>query len=771
MIRNPTPGQPKQNGEESPTHMLEHYQIRSGRSCSHWYSSIDFPICHESDTIVLQQHVFPVCYRPFRLATWFGELARINRDTLNDENNERRIYSRRTISRDISPQNSHLSNLLHNTSSRMMRSKLFLTFAFVVLASPALTDSVRYTKGRGDGVEIERSKLRRMAISTPAWWNSIKATYNGTDLKLCKSSSAPPSGSSCGKERKTCFFGTRNCTQIGAYPTTRCRCNGTLARLGKWNCTNVACPPVKNNPTPAGVFRSSPGRAFKVQMNLLTPKVLQGYDNVADLTADIKQAVMFLVNSVIERMCNYRPRDFIHRPVLNLPNFRENPSDGVTDFSTNNQEEGVDELDLVKSDGIYTYAAYGDVAVIWNAATGKLVANYTLPPIEERNATKAGIERSFPVFYYQPKPIIQGLSLASNRLVLYVQGYGEEARSKRDASAFSNAYDTRVVILDTSALPAKIKVVSEQDIQGSFRDARSIGSDVHVVTTSYIDYYEVTGPLYRWNEAYKGLSDSQYKAKAKAIALPLIDGFVDKLVNDIVEKGLVPSIPKISIWQSDLGNSTNIMEQLYSGGAIQAFVQLTSFSVQALTGDPVLSTAGAFTPSSWGYTYAVGGNLVFAMQGWNWNRWWRGSSQTTYLMGFKLDGATATPAYMGSVDGYIINQYSLSVFEGHLRIATTVDTFWPVWRPVEDSSGFTIPPQPVSRTNNTVFVLKIPTGAETTLKTVTAIPSLGKPNERFTAVRFFGKYCYVGKCLGLPCICRPNHQRSPGSFLAMNLFV
>jgi uncharacterized secreted protein with C-terminal beta-propeller domain len=114
-------------------------------------------------------------------------------------------------------------------------------------------------------------------------------------------------------------------------------------------------------------------------------------------------------------------------------------------------------------------------------------------------------------------------------------------------------------------------------------------------------------------------------------------------------------------------------------------------------------------------------------------------------MGFKLDGASAAPSYLGSIDGYILNQYSLSVFEGHLRVAATVDTFWPVWQPVEDNAGSTIPPQPVSTTNNTVHVLKLPTGDETLLKTVTSVPDLGKPDERFTAVRFFGNICYAGR--------------------------
>jgi DNA excision repair protein ERCC-4 len=487
-------------------------------------------------------------------------------------------------------------------------------------------------------------------------------------------------------------------------------------------------------------------------MNLLTPKVLQGYASIAGLTTDLTQAVKFQLNSFIEEQASHGDVGVVFPvfvpspPTGNSPNLESNSAKGQTDFSTNNQEEGVDESDFVKSDGRFAYAAYGDIVVIWNAQTGQFVANYTLPPIEQVSEQKIpSVKFSRPIFY-QPKPIILGMSLAASRLVLYVQGYGDAIRSDRDyASAFSNAYDTRVIILDTSTLPASIDVVSQEDIQGSFRDARSIGSDVHVVTTSYIDYFPITEKLYRWNPEYQDLNSTQYKAKAVSIAEPLIDDFVATLLSDILLNGKAPAIPKISIWQSDLGKNTNIVRQLYRGGAIQAYVQLTSFSVEGLTGNATLSTAGAFTPSSWGYTYAVDGNLVFAAQGWNWSPWWQGSSQTTYLMGFKLNGASAAPSYLGSIDGYILNQYSLSVFEGHLRVAAIVDTFWPVWEPFVDSSNVTVPPQPVSRTNNSVHVLKIPTGNETALTPVTGIPNLGKPDERFTAVRFFGNICYTGR--------------------------
>ena len=634
-----------------------------------------------------------------------------------------------------------------------------------------------------------------------SWWERIKKTYPNEDLKPCaRRQRAPTTGDKCAKKAKTCFFETQECPSVGAHPMTKCTCDGKRPNNGKWTCVPEPCPvdtpQTGGEESDAGFYTSRPSDALNVKLNLLTEKVLDGYDNITELKSDIAQAARFYANSIIEEQSQYNddPNKRTSMPVATSSPIQMAPPDsspsrpsaaGATDYSTNNQEEGVDESDLVKSDGIYSYAAYGDIVVIWDAATGDFVAKYTLPPVADEqppsaapvvapdvftepppllegmmnenttamsdNTTEGDMPNFMPPFFnYQLKPVIKGMSLAAGRLVLYVQGYGVKIRFATPyASVLSNAYDTRIVILDTSTLPASIEVLSKQDIQGSFRDARSIGSDVHVVTTSYIDFSSLIWRLNRWNGEYPDLNAPEYKAKAVSIAEPLIDDFAASLLREISMNGVAPAIPKISLWQSDLGNNTNIVNELHNGRAIQVYVQLTSFSVQGLTGDATLSIAGAFTPSSWGYTYAIGGNLVFAAQGWNWSPWLLGSSQTTYLMGFKLDGASPTPAYLGSVDGYILNQYSLSVFEGHLRVATTVNTFWPVWQPLDGAPIF---PERGSITNNTVHVLKIPTGTETVMKTVTGVPNLGKPGERLTAVRYFGDICYAGKHSS-PCVC------------------
>jgi hypothetical protein len=122
-------------------------------------------------------------------------------------------------------------------------------------------------------------------------------------------------------------------------------------------------------------------------MNLLNSKVLQGYDKLADLLVDLDQAVRFYINGIIEKeaLKNDTHYPFLLGPPPNVDSWgpqtpapAPTSAGGATDFETNNQEDGVDESDMVKSDGIHVFAAYGDIVVIWNAATGKFVANYTL---------------------------------------------------------------------------------------------------------------------------------------------------------------------------------------------------------------------------------------------------------------------------------------------------------------------------------------------------------------------------------------------------------
>jgi hypothetical protein len=196
------------------------------------------------------------------------------------------------------------------------------------------------------------------------------------------------------------------------------------------------------------------------------------------------------------------------------------------------------------------------------------------------------------------------------------------------------------------------------------------------------------------------------------------------------------------------------VERANSGGAIQAFTSLISFSVANLEGDLQLSSAGACTPSSWGYTYSIDGWIVIATQGWEWNEELGGTGQTTHLLGFSVDGINASPALLGSFPGYITSQYALSIYDGYLRVATTIETWFSDVaivveaanstnatssgtaanasatsvssdQPVSSSSSISWP-EPLSTVKNQVIILKIPTADGDLFEEVSRISDLGE---------------------------------------------
>ncbi len=96
------------------------------------------------------------------------------------------------------------------------------------------------------------------------------------------------------------------------------------------------------------------------------------------------------------------------------------------------------------------------------------------------------------------------------------------------------------------------------------------------------------------------------------------------------------------------------------------------------------------------------------------------------------DPSSSTYVATGSVPGTVLNQYSLSEHNGYLRIATTQESPWWGWQPrsVEESSS-------------SLYVLEtVPGDAGSTLEIVGQVDDLGR-GERIFAVRYMGDIATV----------------------------
>lgn len=141
------------------------------------------------------------------------------------------------------------------------------------------------------------------------------------------------------------------------------------------------------------------------------------------------------------------------------------PNNSLDYSATNNQVAGVDEADIIKTDGRYIYALVRNELSIISAT----------PAAEAKVVSKI-------VFKSRPQDIfINGnfLAVFGNDNLIYSQGVYQSFRRQNSYTFFK--------VFDISN-PADPKQVRDLDFEGSYRDARLIGDYVYFLTDTYNNY-------------------------------------------------------------------------------------------------------------------------------------------------------------------------------------------------------------------------------------------------------------------------------------------
>ncbi|MGW0662104.1 beta-propeller domain-containing protein [Streptodolium elevatio] len=415
------------------------------------------------------------------------------------------------------------------------------------------------------------------------------------------------------------------------------------------------------------------------------------------------------------------------------------PGDGSTApgySGTNVHEQGVDEPDLVKTDGrrVVTVAdgTLRVVDVTSRAQTGKL-------------ALPGG---------YATEMLLSGdralVIMPSDKVAYDMPTGGEATSSSRIAAPPTRS---KLVLVDLSGQP---RVLGELAVDGSYVDARQIGATARVVIRSYPRGPVVDSP---GGDDYK----SKYtKAVAKTTVDDWLPGYTLK-TGDRTNSGRLVECGNVSRPDTEAGAPGH-------SGASTVSVLSFDLARDLGTGSPVTIAADANT------VYASSGNLYVAA---NYHPYYTTKSKPgggpmmssrTALYQFDISG-TAAPRHVasGDVEGELLNQYSLSEFDNHLRVATTLQRQpGATAQPKSGSSGGTgksvpntsgsgssgsgsgsgnsgsdtvVAPEmaPILATESAVAVLKR-NGTE--LVQVGRVDGLGR-GERIYAVRFTGAVGYV----------------------------
>ena len=356
------------------------------------------------------------------------------------------------------------------------------------------------------------------------------------------------------------------------------------------------------------------------------------------------------------------------------------------DFSgTNVQEVGVDEGDIVETDGTYVYVANSDGVRIVSVADADVVAEPELPEGSHQ------------------------MLLDGDRLVVVTSSWG-------------GSPDTIVSLFDV-ADPTNPTLLRRSHLEGGVVATRSVeGVARLVITTSFDQRLPFVQP-----DQFGLDEDSALARNKEIISESAVDDWLPRWFDEDVDGGFGPMTQVLPC-------------ESVAAPAEFAGLGLTWIGSIDINGDgtPVGSTGIVSTGDT---VYASTDNLYVATQ--NWDRQSGGmvplddettspdsapdedpGPPPTLIHQFRLDeGTAATYVASGMVEGRLLNQFAMSEFNGDLRVATTTD----------DGGGFG------DQSESTVFVLR-PEGDE--LRQISSVGGLGK-DEQIYAVRFIGDLAYV----------------------------
>ena len=323
---------------------------------------------------------------------------------------------------------------------------------------------------------------------------------------------------------------------------------------------------------------------------------------------------------------------------------------------TNNQVEGVDEADLVKTDGDTIYALIGGDLVIvdaWPAEDAQELGRVRVP--------------GYPSALHRFGDTLVALSSA-NESDLSDSAGEDEGYDEYDYYYYAWNPVTVATIIDASD-PTAPSIVASHVLEGWSLSTRRIGERIYFVQQNQVDYPGIIWWVDAWSASSVGEINHLYRQAADAnletIASMTIADFLPTRWTLDADGKLDPASEAVLTGCTDVR-----VPRGYSGWS------LVSVATLDLGDGPDATPTATTIVGSWGSVYASKEALYVAVTNWDW--WWffeddDDAQVSTRLHRFPFDSDTGEAKYEGSaqVPGYTLNQFSIDEHEGRVRIATT----------------------------------------------------------------------------------------------------
>ena len=374
---------------------------------------------------------------------------------------------------------------------------------------------------------------------------------------------------------------------------------------------------------------------------------------------------------------------------------------------TNDYTAGVDEPDLVKTDGRRIVTVSGSTLEVIDAATRQVKGTLDL--------SSSGVQ------YGRLNLLLSGDH------VLVISTSASEAGP---AGPTVPQYGPKFILVDLAGQP---RVLASYTISGNLVDARLTGSIVRIVTDS--------APNIVFPDVPSGASGAERAAAYRvAIGQAGLDAWLPRYQSASASGSTSGSVPCTSVSRPAKFSGANLLTVLTFGMSADTLGTGDPVSVAA-DGDTVYGTTSSLYVASGAMVTPWGAGGTYVRGSW--------STQGTQIYRFDVS-QPGPPLYVasGSVPGYLLNQYAMSEWNGYLRVATTTGTSWaiadgapPVPSGAPEMSGASGVSGASGAQPSSSAVYELTTSAPV-MRIAGSIAGLGS-TERIYAVRFMGPVGYV----------------------------
>ena len=363
---------------------------------------------------------------------------------------------------------------------------------------------------------------------------------------------------------------------------------------------------------------------------------------------------------------------------------------------TNNQEQGVEEADILKTDGQYLYTIVGNELIIVDVRT----------PDQPTIVAQVAIDGSVSAFYLLgDQAVVLSHSYQFSPPVELSPPTDSDGNVILDTVACASLLpmwwhyyrpQTIVTTLDLHDRSAPV-VASQTTLDGWLVDSRSVDNRVYTVIQNdlILPYPE---PMLIAGEGTVLESAQAYRERITAHFMDFLPGYTTTSLGQVQDGSLVVGA---NLYMPETVESTQLLSVVLFDPTVNEAGPVSVTTIVGTSGTVYASTESLYITST-----------IYSPR-------WRGESQTTQIYKFALGPDGVPLDAVGTVSGWVLNQFSMDEQDGYFRIATTRD-----WG---------------QRATNSVFVM-----ADTgdTLQTIGSIRNLA-PGERIYSVDFEGDVGYV----------------------------